>query len=256
MSGEKHPLDLQGRSYLVTGAASGIGRAVTVVLARLGARLLCTDIDEQGLAKTMTQLSGAGHAGHPFDLVNVEGIGSWLGEVCAAFGKLHGFVHAGGVPCVCPVKGLSLEKLRDVIRVNGESGFALAKTFVGPKVYAGSRGSLVFISSVLSLVGSPASAAYAMSKGAVNAMARALALEFAGRDIRVNAVAPGFVKTPMFDKTSAGWDDAQRASVEALHPLGLGEAEDVANAAAFLLADESRWITGTVLVVYGGYTAQ
>ncbi|HOW86844.1 MAG TPA: SDR family oxidoreductase [Candidatus Aminicenantes bacterium] len=254
--GGEHPLDLRGRSYLVTGAASGIGRATAVRLSRLGARLICSDLEVPGLEETLGGLRGSGHIARPFDLRNVDAVASWLGEACSSFGQLNGFVHAAGVPCVCPVKGLGLDRLREVILVNAESGFALAKAFVNPRTFAGSQGSIVFISSVMSLVGSAASAGYAMSKGALNSLTRALALEYANRKIRVNAVAPGFVKTPMFDKTSAGWDDEQRRRVEALHALGFGEPEDIANAAAFLLADESRWITGTVMVVDGGYSAQ
>ena len=87
-------------------------------------------------------------------------------------------------------------------------------------------------------------------------MARSMAMELAARRIRVNCVAPAFVKTPMFEHLEKLWDSSQYARVEALHPLGYGQPEDVANAAAFLLADTARWITGTVLVVDGGYTAQ
>jgi NAD(P)-dependent dehydrogenase (short-subunit alcohol dehydrogenase family) len=105
-------------------------------------------------------------------------------------------------------------------------------------------------------VGSPASVGYSLSKGAIDAMTRSLALEYARKGIRVNAVAPGFVQTPMFEKTRTTWTKEQENRVEQLHPLGLGRPEDIANAIAFLLADASRWITGTVLVVDGGYTAQ
>lgn len=251
-----NPMGLEGRSFLVTGAASGIGRATAVLLSCLGARLLCTDIDKAGLEETVARLRGSGHVGRPYDLRSIEGIERWLHEACSAFGKLDGLVHAGGVSCIAPARSLGLDKLREVLLVNAESGFALAKAFSHPKVYAGSKGSIVFISSVMSLVGSPASVGYAMSKGAVNSMTRALALEFAKKKIRVNAVAPGFVKTPMFDRASQSWDEEQEKRVEGLHPLGFGEPEDIANAAAFLLADTARWITGTIMVVDGGYAAQ
>jgi NAD(P)-dependent dehydrogenase (short-subunit alcohol dehydrogenase family) len=140
--------------------------------------------------------------------------------------------------------------------VNADAALELAKGFVSRRVFSGSRGSIVFVSSVLGIVGSSAAAAYSLSKGAVNALTRSLAVELAPRRIRVNCVAPGFVRTPMLDKLRRTWTAAQDAQVEALHPLGYGTPENVAGAVAFLLAETGSWITGTVLVVDGGYTAQ
>jgi len=251
-----NPLDLDGRSYLVTGAASGIGRATALLLSQLGARALCSDIDEAGLNETVGLLEGRGHDCRVFDLRNAEGIDRWMGEISGSFGRLHGLVHAGGVPCVSPVKTLSLDKVRETLLINTESAFAMAKAFASHRIYAGSQGSIVFISSIMGRVGSPASVGYSLSKGAIDAMTRSLALEYARKGIRVNAVAPGFVQTPMFEKTRTTWTKEQEDRVGELHPLGLGRPEDIANAIAFLLADASRWITGTVLVVDGGYTAQ
>ena len=248
--------NLENRAYLVTGAASGIGRATAILLSRLGAKTLCTDIDETGLKEMSAMLEGPGHEIRVFDLKNVHDVDRWMSEVAGSFGHLHGLVHAGGIPCVLPMKALGLEKVRETLLVNTESAFALAKAFAGPRIYAGGQGSIVFISSIMGLVGSPASVGYSLSKGAIDAMTRSLALEYAKKRIRVNAVAPGFVRTPMFEKTRLSWTKEQETRVEELHPLGLGDPDDVANAVAFLLADTGRWITGTVLVVDGGYTAQ
>jgi NAD(P)-dependent dehydrogenase (short-subunit alcohol dehydrogenase family) len=114
----------------------------------------------------------------------------------------------------------------------------------------------VFISSIMALAGSPGAIAYSASKAALHGMARSMAMEFAPRNIRVNCVAPGFVRTPMYERTEQLWDDEQKKAVEANHPLGIGAPEDIANAVAFLCCDTGRWITGTVLVVDGGYLAR
>jgi len=251
-----NPLDLDNRSFLVTGAASGIGRSTAITLSRLGAKLICSDIDDAGLNETAARLEGQGHNLQVFDLRNVQDIDRWMIDICVSSGRLHGLVHAAGISCISPIRSLSLDQVRDTLLVNTESAFALAKAFGNPKVYAGGQGSIVFISSIMSLVGSPASVGYSLSKGAMNAMTRSLALEYSKKRIRVNAVAPGFVKTPMFEKTRTSWTKEQEDRLEGLHPLGFGEPEDIANAIAFLLGDMGRWITGTVLIVDGGYTAQ
>jgi NAD(P)-dependent dehydrogenase (short-subunit alcohol dehydrogenase family) len=136
------------------------------------------------------------------------------------------------------------------------SAVALAKAMHSKRVYAGDSGSIVFISSIMALAGSPGAIAYSMSKSALHGVARSLALEYAAKRIRVNCVVPGFVRTPLFDRTEKLWDPEQRKSVELQHPLGFGDPIDIAHAVAFLLADTGKWITGTALVVDGGYLAR
>lgn len=251
-----HPMNLSGRRYLISGAGSGIGRATAVLLSRLGARVACADIDSSGLEESLGLLNGGGHCALVYDFRDLNGIADWLAETARNFGALHGLVHAAGIPAPWPLRSLSVELLKDVLTVNTEAALLLTKAFQGRKIYAGVNGSVVFISSVMGSVGSAAAVAYSMTKAALDGMARSLAIELAARRIRVNCVAPAFVRTPMLDRVGASWDSEQRAAVEALHPLGFGLPEDIANAVAFLLADTGRWITGTVLIVDGGYTAQ
>jgi NAD(P)-dependent dehydrogenase (short-subunit alcohol dehydrogenase family) len=251
-----HPMDLNGRRFLITGAGSGIGRATAVLLSHLGARVACADIDNRGLEESLSLLNGGGHCALVYDFRDLNGIAEWLGETARNFGTLHGFVHAAGIPAPWPLRSLSVELWREALTVNTEAALLLTKAFQGRKIYAGENGSVVFISSVMGSVGSAAASVYSMTKAALDGMGRSLAIELAGRKIRVNCVAPAFVRTPMLERVGASWDSEQRAAVEALHPLGLGFPEDIANAVAFLLADTGRWITGTVLIVDGGYTAQ
>lgn len=256
MGASFNPLDLSNRHVLVTGAASGIGRSVTCLLDKLGARCALVDLDEAGLRETLVSCGGKDHRAHVCDLRRLEDIDALVQGAAAQGGPFHGIVHAAGIQAITPSKVLTPSNWRDLFAVNTEAALCLAKTLHSRKVYAGSQGSIVFVSSVIGIVGSPGAVAYSMSKAALLGLTKSLALEFASKAVRVNSIAPGFVKTPLFERVEKDWDEAQRKAVEALHPLGFGEPEDVANAVAFLLADTSRWITGTTLVVDGGYLAQ
>lgn len=214
------------------------------------------DVDPRGLEETAATLTPGPHRPLCTDLRRVEDAGSLLTDAVAKVGPLHGLVHAAGIQQVAPARMLEPGIWRDIFAVNTESALALAKGFHSKRTYAGEHGAIVFISSVMGIVGTPGAIAYSMSKAALHGMTKSLALEFAARRIRVNCVAPSFVRTPLFAKTERLWTEEQRKAVEAQHPLGFGEPEDVANAVAFLLADTGRWITGTTLVVDGGYLAQ
>lgn len=252
---KSNPLDLHGRRILVTGAASGIGLATCQLLAQLGATINAVDIDEQALMLAFPTLSGVGHSAFCFDLRKLDEIPSFMVEVVAQTEPLFGLVHAAGLSLVMPARLLTTERYRDVFAVNAEAALALSRGFQQRKVCIPEGGSIVYISSVMGLVGSVGATAYAMSKAALGGIARSLALEFAPRGIRVNCVAPGFVDTKMYESLVEKLDEKQRRQIEKAHPLGLGEPIDVANAIAFLLANTGRWITGSTLVCDGGYTA-
>lgn len=252
-----NPLDLTGRHYLVTGASSGIGRSAAILLHRLGARLALVDRDKPGMDELATALGETqGLRTYSADLTDTAAISELVERCVANGGLLHGVVHCAGIQSIAPIRSLQIEAWRQIFAVNTEAALALGKAMASRKIYAGDHGSLVFISSVMGSVGSAGAIPYSMSKAALEGMARSLALELAGRRIRVNCIAPGFVLTPLFERTERMWDADQRQAVERQHPLGFGQPEDVANAVAFLLADTGRWITGSVLVVDGGYLAR
>jgi len=247
--------DLSGRRILVTGAAAGIGLAICQRVATMGAHVVALDRDEAGLAAQLAQLPGDGHSSRLVDLREVDEIPALLVECAEQGGRLAGLVHAAGISSVAPTRLLSSKNYRDVLAVNTEAALALVRGFQNSKVSLESGGSVVLISSVMALVGSVGGTAYSMSKAALMGLTRSAALEYAPRGIRINCIAPGFVKTQMYDRVAASWTAAQREQIERAHPLGLGEPEDVANSAVFLLTEASRWITGSTLVCDGGYTA-
>ena len=177
-----------------------------------------------------------------------------MAELAGKHGRLDGVVHSAGMDDRAPLKIVSAGQMEALWRINVSAGLWLAKGFRQRQVNNGG-GSIVFLSSAAGLVGQPAHSVYSASKGAVVAMARSLAVELAREHIRVNCIAPGAVKTEMFGEFSKTLSEEQRAAIEREHPLGLGEPMDIAHAAAFLLAPSARWITGTTLVVDGGYTA-
>lgn len=250
-----NPISLEGRTVLVTGASSGIGREVCVLSAQLGAKVILVGRNREQLQATADRLNGAPHHIEVFDCNQLDAIKDWLKQVSAEQGSLHGLVHCAGLQTLQPLRMMKRAKIDELLRINFLAAVELARAFRQRDVYQ-KPASLVFLSSVMGLVGMPALSIYCASKGALDSFCRALALEYADEAIRVNCVSSGLVRTEMLAKIEQQMTTEQFAAVEAAHPLGLGAPQDVANAVAFLLADTGRWITGTTLVVDGGYTAK
>lgn len=240
---------------MVTGAASGIGRATALLLSEMGAKVLLTDINEGNLLKVQHECQGETDI-LILDLTDADAIKTAVKEKVASFGKLNGFVHCAGLPYIAPLKVVNPEKVEKLYKLNTYAAIELAKVCSSKQVYAGEAGSFVLVSSVYGLVGSAANVGYAMSKGAIVAITKSLAMELVGNGIRVNCVAPGFIKTPMAKKVDGMMDESYDERLNALHPMGLGEPVDIANAILFLFSDMSKWMTGAVMNVDGGFTAQ
>ncbi len=247
-------MELIDRTILVTGASSGIGRETAILLSQLGAHLILVGRNSEQLEKTHELLEGTAHQVYAFDLSNVDEIPRWMKEITSASGPLHGLVHSAGVQFTRPLRIVSSEGIEEIMRINVTAALLLAKAFRQKGVSVDS-GSIVYLSSVMGLVGQSGQSAYSASKGALVTLTKSLALELSRENIRVNCVAPAMVRTEMSEKMLELLTPEQAIHIEAMHPLGLGRPRDVANAIAFLLADTARWITGTTLVVDGGYTA-
>lgn len=251
-----NPMSLESKCIIVTGAASGIGRETAKVLHSLGAKLLLLDVNEEGLVSVQNELGGASY--RVIDLMDSDSIKPSLMDAKEELGCSYtGIVHCAGIPSVIPLRALSSDQYEKVMKINTEAGLMLAKVFTSRQGHdSDQQGSIVFVSSVYGVVGSAANVAYATSKAAIIGMTKALAIEFANKNIRVNCVAPGFIKTNMADGVNVMFDAAYSERIEAMHPLGWGEAKDIANGIAFLLSDASKWTTGAVFNIDGGFTAQ
>jgi len=254
MSAAFNPMDLTGRRFVVTGAASGIGRATCYLLSKLGANLVMIDVNENGLKETKAKCKITDEI-IEFDLLNTSAIKDLILNINTAITPINGMVHLAGISYISPIKAIVEKKYLDVLRINTFAGFEIAKALVNRKMFQGQQMSIVFISSVYALVGSAANAGYAMSKSALHGLTKSLAVELAPKKVRVNCIAPGFVKTNMMNDNSILFNDNYNEVINNLHLLGLGEPEDIANACAFLLSDAGKWITGSIISVDGGFTA-
>ena len=248
-------LRLDGSTILVTGASSGIGRACAIEASRYGAKIALVGRREDALQETRSLLSGEGHVVAPFDLADLDGIPAFVGTVSAGLGGLDGIVHAAGRHDTAPVRTISASAVTALFDVNVTTAMMLAKGFRAKQVRR-EGASLVLLASAVGLVGQAGVSAYSASKGAIVTLTKSLALELARDDIRVNCVCPGIVETPMTEGIRSQVGVVAFERIAAAHPLGLGEPLDVANAVLYLLSGASRWVTGSALVVDGGYTAQ
>ncbi|MGH9029675.1 MAG: SDR family NAD(P)-dependent oxidoreductase [Acidimicrobiales bacterium] len=264
---------LAGKNVIVTGAASGIGRACATRLLEEGVNVVGADLASgPGAGESSDPGGGAGrggsassatgeHSAFTVDVTNEESVAALVEHAADRFGRIDGLVNAAGVAGGGPVHLLDAKEWDRVVQVNLFGTFLTSKHVLGAMLeqdeVAGERGSLVTIASIEGIEGTAGGSAYSASKGGVVILTKNIAIDYAGRGIRANAICPGFIDTPMTQGIFGmeGMEEARR-EIAREHKLGrFGRAEEIASVAAFLLSSDSSFVTGHALVVDGGYTA-
>jgi len=249
-----NPMSLSGKKILVTGASSGLGRETAVVLSRLGASVVLVARNLERLNETYSRLDGTGHSIFPFDLEKLDEIPNLLKTITDTSGPLSGIFHAAGIESTISIKVVKVKNIQPVFLTSAFAALMLTKGFCQKGVKIDGPTSLVFMSSTAGLTGTKGLSVYASSKAAIDGAIRALAVELAEKRVRVNSLAAGMIKTEMLEAVAKEMSTERLQEREKQHLFGFGEPLDVAMAVAFLLSDASKWITGTTMVVDGGFS--
>jgi len=248
--------DLKNKNIIVTGASSGIGRQCAITFSQLAANIILIARNRERLEETFNRLNKGNHLYISQDIIEYDKLENAINTVTEKIGKISGFVHSAGTEMTLPLRSMTSSYYENMFAINVISGFELAR-IISKKKYLDENGaSFVFISSVMGILGQAGKVGYCSSKGALISGAKAMALELAKKNIRVNCILPGVVETEMSNKMFESLPKESKKSVIDMHPLGLGKPNDIAYACAYLLSDAARWITGTNLIIDGGYSAR
>jgi len=246
-----NPFSLEGKTVLVTGASSGIGRGIAVECSKMGAKLVLNGRNAERLQETLDMMDGDGHQIVPADISKQEGIDRLISELPS----LDGCVLCAGIPQVCPVKYFKRADLEEIFSVNAFAPMMITSSLVKTKkIHKGS--SVVLVESVSGVVvGTKGDVSYNASKAALNGFLKGAALELAGQGVRINAINPGLVPTNILNLTNQVFAESHHTDIMMdSYPLKrYGTPEDIAYGAIYLLSDASSWVTGTNLVIDGGY---
>jgi Dehydrogenases with different specificities (related to short-chain alcohol dehydrogenases) len=246
-----NPFSLAGKTLLITGASSGIGRGIAIECSKMGATMAITGRNEARLKETYDMLEGTNHIMLLADLSKQEEIEKLVANVPA----LNGCVHSAGIPKICGVKHIDRNLLEDIINVNEVAPILLTSLLLRKKKLQ-KKSSIVFISSISGVcVANIGEAPYASTKGAISGFVKTAAYELAAQGTRVNSINPGLVPTRILELSNTVFSEDQlKETMYDRYPLKrVGKPEDIAYGAIYLLSDASSWVTGINLVIDGGY---
>lgn len=253
---------LDGKLTFISGAASGIGRAAALLFHSYGARLVLADIDAEGLGRTaaLVREGGGEAAAFTLDVADYDAVDAVFEKIDREFGPLDAAFNNAGVEGaggrMVPTQSYSRDAFDDVLRVNARGVFACMQAELRSFTASGQKGAIVNTASVMGLWGQPGMIGYCVSKHAVVGATRTAALEAAPAGVRVNAICPGAVATPMLTERGFVQNPEFAEAAAGVHPMKrIAEASEVAEAAAWLLSDKASFITGCALPVDGGLSA-
>ena len=257
MNHHNNPFSLDGKLVLVTGASSGIGRQCSITCSQIGAKVVLFGRDLARLKETVSFMEDkVKHQVIAVDLLEYNSVDEAVREIVKKNGKISGLVNCAGISTTLPLNAVSPQKMEQFFQTNVIGAVNLTRQVIKSSHFSEKGGSIIFISSVMGVVGENGKALYSMTKGALIAAVKSIAIELAPRYIRVNTISPGVIETPMSKNAIYGRNEESLHKIKSFHPLGLGQPEDIANTCVFLLSDASRYITGTNMIVDGGYLAK
>lgn len=243
----------RGKKIIITGATSGIGEDSSYFLNELGANLILLGRNTEKLNKLKENL-GNKHEFINCDLSEEDCIFNIIKNLPDKFLPLDAAFHASGSELI---KSMKITKTKDLYKLISNSAavaLSLGRAALNKNLFK-ENASLIFMSSVSSICGTEGMTAYASSKGCIDSMIKSMSIELATRNIRINSIVAGAIKTPMHSKILNKMSKESILNYEKKHPLGFGSCEDISNLVSFLISDASKWITGTSIIVDGGYSA-
>jgi NAD(P)-dependent dehydrogenase (short-subunit alcohol dehydrogenase family) len=255
---------LDGKRALVTGAGSGIGEAIARLFAKQGAQVIVADLLVAAAERVAAEVGDAGGDAQvlPLDVADEPQVRAAFDDIAKRYGRLDILVNNAGISHVGNILETSLEEWERVLRVNAGGVFLCAREAVRTMLQQEPQGGVIInMSSAAALIGVDRRLPYSASKGAVLAMTRSIAMDFVSQGIRCNAICPGTVQTPFVEgylkRSFPGQEEAVRQTLHARQPLGrMAQPEEIAAAALYLAADEAAFVTGSALVIDGGWTAK
>jgi NAD(P)-dependent dehydrogenase (short-subunit alcohol dehydrogenase family) len=243
----ENPFQLSGKTILVTGASSGIGKESAIAISKSGGTVIITGRNRERLDETFSKLEGSGHSSFIADLNENE----QLSQLVEHLPILDGIVFSAGITGHLPAKFILEDDISAFFNTNYKAPVLLSgRILKKKKLNPGS--SIVFLSSIATKYPYYGGALYGSTKAAIEVYSKVLAIEYASKGIRSNCISPSFVKTPMVDGAAETISNEVMEKFEKMMPLGFGEPMDVANAVLYLLSDASKWVTGSNLVLGGG----